>query len=359
MKALSVENIMVEARRYLGLVLCAGLAAVGCAQGDESRLDVGVAREAINGCEETVPATRFIDGIPAYAQCATTMNSAIYSNNGIDTATTSMGTGWVRTQYSGGYQCTELAHRYLYFKWNVKWIPNGNAGAWCDTMPPANSGVVQTMAPVHGDIMVLAPGSCGADATTGHVNVIDTVDAAKGKVVVVEQNGARRGTYNTTCGKCFLHVVANDGMNPGATITPPPAAGAGAAGTGAAAGAPSQAAGSAAPPDKRPAPQAGAAAPAPSMPSTTPPAKPTTPPVAPAAPAAAGSAAPAPAAMPSTMANAGSPAPITPVAATPEREPAEDGGCSVTTVGSSQSSGQWLLALAFGMFVARRRRTRR
>jgi hypothetical protein len=34
-----------------------------------------------------------------------------------------MGSDWVRTQSSGGYQCIELAHRYLYFKWNVKWIP--------------------------------------------------------------------------------------------------------------------------------------------------------------------------------------------------------------------------------------------
>jgi MYXO-CTERM domain-containing protein len=352
---------MVESRRFLGLVLC-GLGAIGCAQGDEPGLDVGVAREAINGCEEMVPATRYIDGIPSYAQCATTMNSAIYSNNGIDTATTSMGTGWVRTQYSGGYQCTELAHRYLYFKWNVKWIPNGNAGLWCDTMPPANSGIVQTMAPVHGDIMVLAPGSCGADGTTGHVNVVDTVDAAKAKVVVVEQNGARRGSYNQSCGKCFLHVVANDGMNPGATITPAPG-GAATAGTGAAAGAPAQVAGAAATPDKRPAPQAGSAAPPPiAPPAMMPtPTTPIAPPATPAAPAAAGSRAPAPAAMSNAASKAGSAAPVPAVtaASTDRGAAAEDGGCSVTTVGSTQSSGHWLLALALGMFLVRRRRTRR
>ena len=62
-------------------------------------------------CAETVPANRFIDGIPAYAQCSAASTGAIYSNNGIDTSTTSGGTDWVRTQGSGGYQCTELAHR--------------------------------------------------------------------------------------------------------------------------------------------------------------------------------------------------------------------------------------------------------
>jgi hypothetical protein len=165
-----------------------------------------------------VPANRNIDGFPAYAQCAGSTNSAIYSNNGIDTSTTQMGSDWVRTQWSGGYQCTELAHRYLYFKWQVKWIPNGNAGAWCDTQPPANSGLVQTMTPVHGDIMVLGPGSCGADMSTGHVNVIDVVNGDK--LVAVEQNGARRGTYQLSCAKCFLHVMANDGTATASTTAP-------------------------------------------------------------------------------------------------------------------------------------------
>ena len=125
-----------------------------------------------------------------------------------------MGADWVRTQWSGGYQCTEFAHRYLHFKWDVEWIPNGNAGEWCDDMPPASSGLVQTMEPVHGDIMVLAPGSCGAGAETGHVNIIDTVDGG-GKVTAVEQNQAGRRQYNQSCGKCFLHVVANDGESTG------------------------------------------------------------------------------------------------------------------------------------------------
>jgi MYXO-CTERM domain-containing protein len=166
------------------------------------------AARAADICGETVPSNRFIDGIPAYAQCAGSMTGAVYSNNGTDTATTSGGTGWVRTQGSGGYQCTELAHRYLYFKWNVTSVPNGNAGVWCDATLP--NGVVKATAPVHGDLIVLAPGSCGADATTGHVGVIDVVNADT-SLSVVQQNSASRSKYQMSCAACFLHVAANDG----------------------------------------------------------------------------------------------------------------------------------------------------
>jgi len=159
-------------------------------------------------CAETVPSNRFIDGIPAYAQCAGSMTGAVYSNNGTDTSTTSGGTGWVRTQGSGGYQCTELAHRYLYFRWNVTSVPNGNAGVWCDGTLP--SGLVKATTPVHGDLIVLAPGSCGADATTGHVGVIDVVNADT-SLSVVQQNSASRSKYQMSCAACFLHVAANDG----------------------------------------------------------------------------------------------------------------------------------------------------
>lgn len=163
---------------------------------------------AADVCGELVPANRFIDGLPAYAQCTGSTSASIYSNNGIDTSTLNVGTGWVRTQGSGGYQCTELAHRYLHFRWNVTSVPNGNAGVWCDGNIP--SGLVKTTAPVHGDLIVLAPGSCGADAMTGHVAVVDVVNADS-SVSAVQQNSAGRGKYSSTCAACFLHVVANDG----------------------------------------------------------------------------------------------------------------------------------------------------
>jgi surface antigen len=175
-------------------------------------------------CGETVPSTRFIDGIPAYAQCAASMTTAVYSNNGTDTSTTSGGAGWIRTQGSGGYQCTELAHRYLYFKWNIASVPNGNAGVWCDAALP--SGLVKSTAPVHGDLIVFAPGSCGADATTGHVAVVDVINADT-SLSAVQQNGASRSKYMMSCAACFLHVAANDGSGRDGGV-PPGDAGSGA-----------------------------------------------------------------------------------------------------------------------------------
>lgn len=204
---------MIGKGRWIAAALSAA-SLLGCGGDRAERVDpeaVGTAAQAIDSCNEMVPANRFIDGFPAYAQCAATQNSAIYSNNGIDTATTSMGSDWVRTQGDGGYQCTELAHRYLLFKWKVTWLPRGNAGTWCDTMPTAGSGVVQTTTPVHGDLIVFAPGSCGADGTTGHVAVVDTVGNAGGKLSAVQQNVASRTSYAPSCAKCFLHVVANNG----------------------------------------------------------------------------------------------------------------------------------------------------
>jgi len=163
-----------------------------------------------NICNETVPSNRMVDGIPAYDQCSDTTSSTIYSNNGVDTSTTSNGTDWVRTQGSGGYQCTELAHRYLYFKWSVKSVPNGNAGTWCDGTIP--SGLVKASSPMHGDLIVFAPGSCGADATTGHVAVVDVVNADS-TVTLVEQNRAGRRKCALSTAACFLHASANDGTS--------------------------------------------------------------------------------------------------------------------------------------------------
>ncbi|MBN1578713.1 MAG: CHAP domain-containing protein [Chitinispirillaceae bacterium] len=163
---------------------------------------------AENICNETPPENRAIDGIPAYAQCSTSTKSSIYSNNGIDTRTASGGSGWVRTQYGGGYQCTEFAHRYLHFRWNITSVPNGNAGTWGDKTLPA--GLVKSTTPVHGDIIVFAPGSCGASSTTGHVAVVDLVSGTS--LTIVEQNGASRRKCKASCAKCFLHAEANNGI---------------------------------------------------------------------------------------------------------------------------------------------------
>ena len=336
--------------------LCA-VAALACsaptALDEDGELGVSVA--ALSVCEEMVPTNRYIDGIPAYAQCAGSMSAAIYSNDGINTSTTKMGADWVRTQYSGGYQCTELAHRYLYFRWDIDWVPRGNAGSWCDAPPPADIGIVQTMEPVHGDVMVLAPGSCGASSSTGHATVVDVVNGES--LSVVEQNGARRGTYKKTCAKCFLHVMVNDGMP--SDIDPPGMPDPG-----------TPTAGSAAPPTMPPptVPPPPVTMPPPSTPAT-PPATPGTP--APGVPMA-GSSAPAPSTPVPVPAPAptAAPAPVTapliptmPVQTPPPRstDPSAEAGCAVARVrGAGHGSStdvSWLgFALGLAALAARRRR---
>jgi hypothetical protein len=346
---------MIELRRLPLPLLAFGLL-FGCETAADETPQVVVAREALSPCSETVPANRNIDGIPAYAQCASTQNSAIFSNNGVDTSTTRTASDWVETQFSGGFQCTELAHRYLYFKWQVKWIPNGNAGEWCDTTPPASSGVVQSTSAVHGDLMVLAPGSCGADTTYGHVNVIDVVDATGKKLTAVEQNSAGRNMYMASCAKCFLHVVANNGMAA-------PAAGASAAGA-QAPKAGSGVAGSMALAPPPPAAGVGAGLPV-SLPAgrAAPPVTPAvvTPPLAGAGMPSAGLAAPPPTAAGSggssaPLTTAGAPAIVIPIEGR-DAASGQAGGCSVmrpaSRAGWPRHSALFGLAL-LGLFARRR-----
>jgi hypothetical protein len=181
---------------------------LACGNAPDDAEPLGVAQQAINACNETVPATRAVDGFPAYAQCAGIEDGAIWSNNGIDTAPSSQGAGWVRTQNGGGYQCTEFARRYFMFHWGIDY-QHGNAGEWCDGTLPSTLALVTS--PTHGDLIVFAPGSCGADATTGHIAVVDTVDMAGGKVTIVEQNQASRRSSQQSCAKCYLHAIKNDG----------------------------------------------------------------------------------------------------------------------------------------------------
>jgi hypothetical protein len=332
--------------RWVGAVVACSLL-LGCsAETSRDEPEVAVVSAALSVCEEMVPSDRNIDGIPAYAQCAASENSEIYSNNGVDTSSTQLGPDWVRTQRSGGYQCTELAHRYLVFRWDIDWVPRGNAGSWCDTVPPESIGIVQTMTPVHGDIMVLAPGSCGASASTGHATVVDVVDAS-GRLTVVEQNRARRGTYQTSCAKCFLHVVENDGT-PGAAAGSGAPAGAGGtpAGTGGASGAMSQAGTMAPTPTTPPAMMPPAMMP----PAMTPPAM--TPPAVPAAP---------------TMPVAGTGLSTAGAAATPPPDVAPrpsasgtagDMGCSIARTGAPGHGGSShaIVLLALALLALRPRR---
>jgi surface antigen len=197
---------MNDAERALRYIFLAALAS-GCGGGVATE-PIDQVGQAINVCDETVPEERYVDGLPAYAQCDAHAEDEIWSNNGIDTATSSQGADWVRTQRSGGYQCTELARRYLHFRWGIDY-QNGNAGEWCDGDLPETLTISAT--PVHGDLIVFEGGVCGAAQSTGHIAVVDEVDAGQGEVTIIEQNRASRRTTDQSCGLCFLHAVANDG----------------------------------------------------------------------------------------------------------------------------------------------------
>jgi hypothetical protein len=197
--------------RSIAAVACSGLPLLGCVGGTPGMESVAETEQEVSVCDETVPSNRIVDGIPAYSQCTASSNAFIYSNNGVDTATSAVSSDWKLTQRGGGYQCTELLHRYWLFHWTIDWIPNGDAGTWCNSTPPSTSGIVQTTTPVHGDAIVFAPGVCGVSSTYGHVALIDTVDTAGSKVTFVEQNNAGRRSSAFSCATCFLHVVANHG----------------------------------------------------------------------------------------------------------------------------------------------------
>jgi surface antigen len=178
----------------LGLVACS------------STSEVGQSNESVDYiCNEAATAT--LDGIPAYAYCGGT---DVWSNNGVDTKNATGGAGWIRTETSYGYQCTELALRYSRFKFGVTTVWSGisYASQMCATHPAA---MATTNTPARGDLMVFAPGSCGADATAGHVAVVDTVHPST--IDVLQQNPAAKTTYNTACASCFLHAAQNHGTN--------------------------------------------------------------------------------------------------------------------------------------------------
>jgi len=179
--------------------------AVVLAACSSSKEDVGQSNDAVDYiCNQSAAAT--LDGIPAYKYCG---NFDVWSNNGADTKSASGGTGWVKTEGGYGYQCVEYAVRYEHFKFGVAtgW---GNAYAYqmCGNHPTSMS---KATTPVHGDLMVFAPGSCGADATAGHVAVVDVVNSTS--VKVVQENTAGSFTFNKSCASCWLHAASNTPSN--------------------------------------------------------------------------------------------------------------------------------------------------
>lgn len=186
-------------RTALTAILATATLGAGCSQHAE---DIGKTSAAVDTiCGEG--ATVSIDGIPAYAYCG---NFDVYSNNGVDTRSYG-GAGWVKTEGGYGYQCFELAARYMHFKWGVDatWGVV-YASQMCDTHP---AGVSVTTTPIHGDLAVFAGGSCGVAAPAGHVAVVDSVGAST--FTAVQQNVAAELTWSKSCVSCFLHAAANTG----------------------------------------------------------------------------------------------------------------------------------------------------
>jgi len=187
-------------KRLTSFIVVAAALALACSS---AREDVGQSNAQVDYiCSQSAAAT--LDGIPAYPYCG---NTNVWSNNGVDTKSASGGAGWVQTEGGYGYQCVEYAIRYTHFKfgtstsWGISY-----AKQMCATHP---AGLSTSTTPVHGDLIVFAGGSCGADATAGHVAVVDKVNATT--VTVVQENSAGTQTFNKTCASCFLHAASNTG----------------------------------------------------------------------------------------------------------------------------------------------------
>jgi hypothetical protein len=89
-----------------GVAVSAGMGLLpGCAGSSANPGDVAPSDAAVNICSESVPADHIVDGIPADASCDAAL-AAVYSNNGVNTRTTSGGADWVRTygqEVTGSY----------------------------------------------------------------------------------------------------------------------------------------------------------------------------------------------------------------------------------------------------------------
>ncbi len=168
---------------------------------------VGTVTSAIDAVCGGAPVAS-IDGIPAYAYCG---NFDVWSKNGVDVQSQpGAGPGWQQSEAGYGFQCFELASRYMHFKWGVasQWGVL-YASQMCNQHP---AGVVVTQNPVHGDLVVFAGGSCGIAAPAGHVAVVESVSGSS--VTAVQQNVAATLTWQKSCASCFLHAVANGSNDP-------------------------------------------------------------------------------------------------------------------------------------------------
>jgi surface antigen len=182
--------------------MMAGCSAAPDAATENTEDVAATSEEAINSTCGHAPLAS-IDGIPAYAMCGYT---PVYSDDGEHTRTYG-GSGWIRTGGNYGYQCVELAERYEHFKYDV---PVGWGGAYAKDMCADHpSDLHTTSSPVHGDLMVIKPYTCGIHFA-GHVAVVNEVVSGN-RVKVVQQNEyPANGEFAHDCALCYLHADRNN-----------------------------------------------------------------------------------------------------------------------------------------------------
>jgi hypothetical protein len=191
--------------RFLSISAVALVMVAGCSSNPADE-DVASTSEALTPaslCGKAAIAT--IDDIPAYPNDCGNVN--VWSNDGRTTQTVpGAGTGWVQTEGGYGYQCTELASRYMHFRfgttthWGI-----AEAKDMCATHP---ADVSKTSSPVEGDLMVFEPGVCVGAA--GHVAVVSRVTSTTASVVQQNETASGKGTYSRNCASCFLHAARNN-----------------------------------------------------------------------------------------------------------------------------------------------------
>ena len=121
---------------------------------------------------------------------------AIYSTSGKDTYSDDPFHNRTVTNSGFGYQCVELAYRYMGWRWSKWiWVSNGASDLCNGPLVDSRGAPVKGLqrfrpgggTPVPGDLFVFANGVCGADAQYGHVAVITRV-WNKDSVQIAQQN---------------------------------------------------------------------------------------------------------------------------------------------------------------------------
>jgi CHAP domain len=154
------------------------------------------------------------DGFPIFSSTCSD-NGTFHTKDGI--------TANASGPYTGlRWQCVEWAERYFLFKWQVSG-PNGTmpwgsipgAADMCEkTASYYSARAIQkkTSGPVLGDLMVWKRGTCGSDATYGHVAVVRGPGSTSSKLKIAQQNAGDANALSevsSSCAYCFIHALSN------------------------------------------------------------------------------------------------------------------------------------------------------